>query len=124
MEKLERVQRMTYRRMGQVDSELERFEERPELDTRNRYGSLLKRFEELEKLYYNLRRKDAPSPYHLIERILAEQSTRMMIQPDAVMRRCASTSRVTSRELVKREKTAALFRCTGPNKAWRRHQNE
>ena len=54
MEKLERVQRMTYRRMGQVDSELERFEERPELDSGGRYGSLLKRFEELEKLYYNL----------------------------------------------------------------------
>ena len=57
MKKLERVQRMTYRRMGQVDSELERFEERPDLDTRKRYGSLLKRFEELEKLYYNLLRK-------------------------------------------------------------------
>ena len=100
MEKLERVQRMTYRRMGQVDSELERFEERPELDTRKRYGSLRKRFEELEKLYYNLRRKDAPSPYHLIERILAEQPTRMIMQPDAVIRRGASRSRVTSGELV------------------------
>ena len=103
MEKLERVQRMTYRRMGQVDSELERFEERPELDTRKRYGSLLKRFEELEKLYYNLRHKQAPSPYQLIERILAEQSTRMIMLPDAVIRRGASTSRVTSRELVKRQ---------------------
>ncbi len=100
MEKLERVQRMTYRRMGQVDSELERFEERPELDTRNRYGSLLKRFEELEKLYYKLRHKQAPDPYQLIERILAEQSTRMIMQSDAVIRRCASTSRVTSSELV------------------------
>ncbi len=98
MEKLERVQRMTYRRMGQVDSELERFEERPELDSRGRYDSLLKRFEELEKLHYNLRRKDAPSPYHLIERILAEQSTRMFA--DAVIRRGALTSPVTSRELV------------------------
>jgi hypothetical protein len=103
MEKLQRVQRMTYRRMGQVDSELERFEERPELDTRKRYGSLLKRFEELEKLYYNLRNKQAPSPYQLIERILAEQSKRMIMQPDAVIRRSASTSRVTSGELVKHE---------------------
>jgi len=100
MEKIERVQRTTYRRMGQVDSELERLEERPELDSCGRYGSLLKRFEELEKLQYNLRRKDAPGPYHLIERILAEQSTRMMMQPDAVIRRGASRSRVTSRELV------------------------
>jgi hypothetical protein len=41
MEKLSRVQRMTYRRMEQVDSELERFEERAELDTRRRYGLLL-----------------------------------------------------------------------------------
>jgi len=100
MEKLERVQRMTYRRMGQVDSELERLEERPELYSRGRYGSLLKRFEELEKLHYNLRRKDAPSPYRLVERILAEQSTRMMKQPDAVIQRGASRSRVTSGELV------------------------
>ena len=103
MEKLERVQRMTYRRMGQVDSELERFEERPELDSRGRYGSLLKRLEELEKLYYNLQRKQAPNPYHLVERILAEQSTRMIVQPDAVIRRGASTSRVASRELVGHE---------------------
>jgi hypothetical protein len=103
MEKLERVQRMTYRRMGQVDSELERFEERPELDSRGRYGSLLKRLEELEKLYYNLRRKEAPSPYRLVERILAEQSTRMIMQTDAVNRGGASTPRVTSRELGNRE---------------------
>jgi hypothetical protein len=61
---------------------------------------LLKRFEELEKLHYNLRRKDAPSPYHLIERILAEQSTRMMMQTDAVIRRGASRSRLTGGELV------------------------
>jgi hypothetical protein len=43
MERLERVQRITYRRMGQVNSELERFEERPELQRRGRYGSLRKR---------------------------------------------------------------------------------
>src|SRR4030095_2275146 len=79
MEKLERVQRMTYQRMQQVDSELERFEERPGLDTRKRYGSLIKRLEELEKLYYNLQRKQAPNPYHLVERILAEHSTRMIM---------------------------------------------
>jgi hypothetical protein len=85
MEKLERVQRMTHRRMDQIDSELERFEERPKLDTRKRYGSLLKRLEELEKLYYNLRRKQATSPYQLIQRILSEQSTRMIVQPDAVI---------------------------------------
>jgi hypothetical protein len=103
MEKLERVQKMTLRRMEQVDSELERFEERPGLDTRKRYGSLLKRFEELEKLCYNLQRKQAPNPYHLVERILAEHSTRMIMQPDAVIRRAASTSRVASRDLVKRE---------------------
>lgn len=103
MNKLERVQRMTHRRMEQVDSELERFEERPELDTRKRYGALLKRLEELEKLYYNLRRKQAPSPYQLIERILAEQSTQMIMQGDEVIRRGASTSFVTSRELVKAE---------------------
>jgi hypothetical protein len=108
MEKLERVQRMTYRRMGQVDSELERFEERPEFDTRKRYGSLRKRFEELEKLHYNLRRKDAPSPYQLVERILAEQSTRMIMQPDAVIRRGPSTSRVTSGELVTRENNSII----------------
>jgi hypothetical protein len=103
MEKLERVQRMAHRRMEQVDSELERLEERPEFDTRRRYGSLRKRFEELEKLYYNLRHKQAPGPYQLIERILADQSTRMMMQPDAVIRRGAPTSRAISRELVKRE---------------------
>jgi hypothetical protein len=97
MEKLRRVQRMTYRRMDQVVNELERLEERPHLDTRRRYGSLLKRFEELEKLYYNLRRKQAPNPHQLVERILAEQSARMLMQP------CASTSRLTSRQLVRRE---------------------
>jgi hypothetical protein len=103
MEKLERVQRMTRRRMEQVDSELERFEERPELDTRKRCGSLLKRFEELEKLYYSLQRKQAPNPYHLVLRILAEHSARMIMQPGAVIRRGASTSRVTNRELMKYE---------------------
>lgn len=97
MEKLKRVQRMTYRRMDQVVSELERFEERPHLDTRRRYGSLLKRFEELEKLYYNLRRKQAPDPQQLVKRILAEQSARMIMQPDADTQRLASTSRLTSR---------------------------
>jgi hypothetical protein len=88
---------------GASGHELGRLEERPELDTRKRYGSLLKRLEELEKLYYNLRHKQAPSPYQLIERILAEQSTGMIMQPDALNRRGASTSRVTSRELVNRE---------------------
>ena len=68
MKKLERVQRMTYRRMEQIDSELERFEERPELDTRRRYGLLLRRFEELERLHYTLRRDQVHSS--LIERIL------------------------------------------------------
>jgi hypothetical protein len=92
MEKLERVQRMTYRRMGQVDSELERFEERPELDSRGRYSSLLKRFEELEELYYNLRRKDAPSPYDLIERILAEQSKSLVAETKSVVSRSAPHS--------------------------------
>ena len=59
---------MTYRRMERIDSELERFEERPELDTRKRYGLLLSRFEELERLYYTLRRDQAHRS--LIERIL------------------------------------------------------
>jgi hypothetical protein len=83
--------------MDQVVNELERFEERPHLDTRGRYGSLLKRFEQLEKLYYNLRRKQAPNLQQLVERILAEQSARMTMQP------CASTLRLTNRQLVKRE---------------------
>jgi hypothetical protein len=103
MDKLERVRRLTYRRMDQVVSELERFEERPELDTRKRYGSLAKRFEELEKLYYHLGRKDAPSPYRLIERILAEQPIRMMSRSDAVIQRGAPTFRVTGGDPVKRE---------------------
>jgi hypothetical protein len=85
MEKLERVQRMTHRRMGQVDSELERLEERPELDTRKRYGSLRKRFEELEKLYYNLRQKQAPGPYLLIERILAAQSKSLIVETKSLV---------------------------------------
>ena len=104
MEKLEHERRMTYRRMDQVDSELERFEERPELDTRKRYGSLHKRFEELDKLYYNLQHKH----YQLIEQILAEQSTRMNMQPEAVIQRGASTSRVTSRELMKHQDNSIL----------------
>jgi hypothetical protein len=108
MEKLERVQRMTYRRMGQVDSELERLEERPEVDSRGRYSLLLKRFEELEKLYYHLRRKESPSPYRLVERILAEQSTLMIMQTDAAIRGGASGSRVTSRELVTPESHGIL----------------
>lgn len=78
MEKLERVQRMTYRRMEQIDSELERFEERPELDTRRRYGLLLRRFEEVERLHYHLRRDRAPSSHQLIERIVTAQSTQMI----------------------------------------------
>jgi hypothetical protein len=72
MEKLERVQRATRRRMDQVDSELERFEERPELDTRGRYTLLVRRLVELEKLRYNLLRKQEPNPYDLIKRILAQ----------------------------------------------------
>ena len=82
MEKLERVRRMTYRRMDQVDSELERFEERPELDTLGRYTLLLKRLVELEKLYYNLNRKQAPNPYDLIERILAQYSKPPVVAPE------------------------------------------
>jgi hypothetical protein len=85
MERLERVRRMTCRRMDQVDSELERFEERPELDTCRRYTSLLKRLVELENLYYNLLRKQAPNPYDLIERILAERSSLLVIEPEFVV---------------------------------------
>ena len=85
MEKLERVRRMTYRRMDQVDSELERFEERPELDTLGRYTLLLKRLVELEKLSYNLLRKQAPNPYDLIERILAQHSRPVVVEPDLLV---------------------------------------
>jgi hypothetical protein len=90
MEKLERVRKTTCRRMDQVDNELERFEERPELDTRKRYISLLKRLVELEKLYYNLLRKQAPNPYDLIERILAEHSSPLVIEPEFVFSRGGS----------------------------------
>ena len=82
MEKLERVRRMTFRRMDQVDSELERFEERPELDTFGRYTLLLKRLVELEKVYYKLLRKQAPNPYDLIERILAQHSRPLVVEPE------------------------------------------
>ena len=82
MEKLERVRRMTFRRIDQVDSELERFEERPELDTLGRYTLLLKRLVELEKLYYNLLRKQAPNPYDLIQRILAQHSRPLVVEPE------------------------------------------
>ena len=85
MEKLERVRRMTFRRMDQVDSELERFEERPELDTRGRYTLLLKRLVELEKLYYNLLRKQAPNPYDLIERILAQHSRPLVVESESLV---------------------------------------
>lgn len=78
MERTARVQRMAYRRMEQIDSELERFEERPELDTRRRYGLLLRRFEELERLYYHLRRDQAPKSHQLIERIVTAQSTQII----------------------------------------------
>jgi hypothetical protein len=104
MKKLERVQRMTYRRMEQVDSELERFEERPELDTRKRYGALRKRFEELEKLYYNLRRKQAPDPHQLIARIFAEHSRQIAAKREGAARRHAATLVLKSREeLMRRE---------------------
>ena len=71
MEKLERLQATTYRRMTQIDTELERLEERTELNLRRRYGFLLRRFEEVEKLHYGLRRRQAPNPLLLIEKILA-----------------------------------------------------
>jgi|GEM_PF-4754716 len=104
MKKLERVQRMTFRRMEQIDSELERFEERPELDIRRRYGSLLKRFDELEKLYYNLRRKQAPDPHQLIVRIFAEHSSQIAAQREGSARRHAATLALSSRgELKRRE---------------------
>jgi hypothetical protein len=74
MEKLERVQSMTYRRMSHIDGELERFEERPELDIHGRYGLLRRRFEELETLYYKLRRLEAPDPRQIIQRIFAEHA--------------------------------------------------
>ena len=94
MEKLERVRRMTCRRMDQVDSELERFEERPELDTLGRYTLLLKRLVELEKLYYNLLRKQAPNPYDLIKRILAQHSKALVVETESVVSRAAPHSRL------------------------------
>ena len=102
MKKLERVQKMTFRRMEQIDSELERFEERPELDTRRRFGSLLKRFEELEKLSYNLRRKQAPDPHQLIARIFAEHSRQIAAQREGAARRHAATLALSRREELKR----------------------
>ena len=86
MEKLERVRRTTYRRMEQIDSQLERFEERPERDTLKRYSSLHRRFEEVENLLYRLQRKHAPDPYQLIRKILTEHSTRMIMQSPSVTR--------------------------------------
>jgi len=77
MKKLERVQSITYRRMSQIDSELERLEERPEQDIHGRYGRLRRRFEELEKLYYNLRRLDAPDPRRTIQQVFAEHAARV-----------------------------------------------
>jgi hypothetical protein len=102
MKKLERVQKMTSRRMEQIDSELERFEERPESDTRKRYGSLLKRFYELEKLFYNLRRKQAPDPHQLIARIFAEHSRQIAAKQDGAARRYAATLALSRREELKR----------------------
>src|SRR5215475_10150266 len=77
MKKLERVQSITYRRMSHIDSELERLEERPEPDMHGRYGRLRRRFEELEKLYYKLRRLDAPDPRRTMQRLFAEHAARM-----------------------------------------------
>ena len=82
MEKLARVQRAIRRRMDQVDSELECFEERPELDTRGRYSLLVRRLVELEKLYYNLLRKQAPNPHDLINHILAQHSKSLVVETE------------------------------------------
>lgn len=101
MEKLQRVQRMTYRRMSQIDSELERFEERPELDTRRRHGSLLKRFEELERLHYILRRKQAPNPRQLVEQILAEHAQSLVGQANPSV--VSSSSNFNSQPPTKQE---------------------
>jgi len=92
MEKLERVRRMTYRRMDHVDSELERFEERPELDTRGQYTLLLKRLVELEKLHHNLLRKQAPNPYDLVKRILAQHSKSLVVETESVVSHSAPHS--------------------------------
>ena len=89
MEKLERVQRAICRRMDQVDSELERFEERPELDTRGRYSLLVRRLVELEKLHYNLLRRQAPNPYDLIKQILAQHSKSLVVETESVVSRSA-----------------------------------
>ena len=74
MEKLERVQATSYRRMEQLDAELERLEERPELDLRRRYGLLLRRFEQVEKVHYRVRCLQAPNPLKLIQRVLPARS--------------------------------------------------
>src|SRR4030095_2287391 len=92
MEKLERVQRATCRRMDQVDSELERFEERPELDTRGRYSLLGRRLVWLEKLHYIWLRKHAPNPYDWIKRILAQHSKSLVVETESVVSRSAPHS--------------------------------
>ena len=94
MEKLQRVQRATWRRMDQVDSELERFEERPELDTRGRYSLLLRRLVELEQLHYNLQRKQAPNPYDLIKRILEQHSKSLVVETESLSRAQHHTARL------------------------------
>ena len=94
MEKLARVQRATRRRMDQVDSELECFEEGPELDTRGRYSLLVRRLVELEKLYYNLTRKQAPNPYDLINQILAQHSKSLVVETETVVSLPAPTPRL------------------------------
>ena len=71
MEKLERVQATSYRRMEQLDAELERLEERPEPDLRRRYGLLRRRFEQVEKVHYRVRCLQAPNPLLLIPQILS-----------------------------------------------------
>jgi len=73
--------------MDQVDSELERFEERPELDTRGRYSLLVRRLVELEKLHYKLQRKQAPKPYDLIKRILSQHSKSLIVETESVVSR-------------------------------------
>jgi hypothetical protein len=111
MEKLERVQSMTYRRMSNIDSELERFEERPESDIHGRYGLLRRRFEELEKLYYKLRRSEAPDPRQLIARIFAEQAGSLRRQ--AYISAATSSTHFKSRQPMPQEYRGILSASRG-----------
>jgi|SRR5215468_6110790 len=65
MDKLERVQSLTYRRMSQIDGELDRSNS-GQNSTSTADTVLQRRFEELENLCYKLRRLAAPNPCRIM----------------------------------------------------------